>query len=316
MTEDTERPECKKDAVPVVQIEYTPLGNAEGVTLTAEFSQGGLDCYWSHVVHAVITEELVRSLAPGFQLPLCVSLLQPGEQSEAQQSIITSQLFVDITSLVLGETECTCQWSSSFSDSPMPPDLARCIVSASVTVKCCEYIHPESVDDPLEAKDPHAFLPPVLFQHLAPIALQFARAWDLPDVPATPHDLDTSCYRCCLRFCLPSQEGWHSIPAVILDEWSAQQNPVDVNDTCDPPLRKRSLAFTQAFTIFACDLDLPKFLDACLSEPLVVEVHDRDAKPVELKIRMPKDIFTEAPASPELVQEVVKPKKGSQVRST
>eukprot|EP00892_Ulva_mutabilis_P005256 jgi/Ulvmu1/3101/UM015_0141.1 len=298
------------ECMPVVTIEYTPLGHGERISLTADEVQENSQCQLSHVWHAVVTEELVRRCAPSFLLPLHVSLVQPAQQIDAAPSVVsTAELLVDLSGLLLGETECTCQWSSSMSDIPIPTDMAPHMPMACVTIHCCEYIQPESLDDPLEAKSPHAFLPPLLLEKLAPITLTFPRALDLPDLPATPPQLDTDCYRCCLRLRLPSQSEWHSIPAVTLGAWSALQSPPDRNDACDPPLRKRCLAFLQPVVIFACDLDLPRFLDACLSEPLVVEVHDRDAKPVEIIIPMPKDRSPAPPPEPEPVEEPVPLKK-------
>lgn len=291
--------EAKGPQPPVVQVEYVPLGQSEMVRQVADAGTEGLHRQVSHVAYAVITEELVRSHAPAFQLPLQVRLLQPGTQGEAGPPHLASAgLLLDLASLLLGETECSQQWSTSSEHLPVPPELAQHISSACVTAHCCEYIQPESVDDPLEAQHPHPFLPPVLLTNLAPIVLQCPRAWDLPDMPATPENLESGCYRCCLRFRLPAHEDWQTIPAVNLGGWSSQQGPLDACDPCDPPLRKRCLAFPQSFVIFTCDLDLPKFLDACLSEPLVVEVHDRDAKPVELKIAMPKEPFPEPPPAP------------------
>lgn len=190
---------------------------------------------------------------------------------------------------------------------PVPELLTQYMSSAHVTVHCCQYVEPADVDGLLEAKDPHPFVPPVLLTNLAPLVLQFPRALDLPDMPATPESLDSQCYRCCLRFRLPCMEDWHTVLAVNVCGWSGQQGPPDAHDLCDPPLRKRALAFLHSVVIFAYDLDIPKFMDACLSEALVVEVHDRDAKPVDLKIAMPKEIFPEPPAPPEPVEEVPAP---------
>lgn len=286
-------------------MEYIPLSQSESIRLVADTDPETLRSQLSHVAYAVITEELLRSHAPAVQVPLQVSLLLTGVQSDAEQAPVASAtFFMDIADLLLGVTECTQEWSPSSMQLPVPEALAQYMSSAQVTVHCCQYIEPGDVDDPLEAKDPHPFLTPVLLTHLAPLVLQFPRALDLPDMPATPESLESSCYRCCLRFRLPSQKDWHTVLAINLGDWSRQQGPPDASDLCDPPLRKRALAFLHSFVIFACDLDVPKFMDACLSEALVVEVHDRDAKPVELKIAMPKEIFPEPPPPPEPEEEV------------
>ena len=53
----------------------------------------------------------------------------------------------------------------------------------------------------------------------------------------------------------------------------------------DPPVRTRSLLFSQSHVVFACDLDLEAFLEACRTQELCIEVHGESAPLVQVSYR-------------------------------
>lgn len=93
--------------------------------------------------------------------------------------------------------------------------------------------------------------------------------------------------------------------------WSA--NTITPHDECDPVLRTRTLLFSQSYVIFACDLDLESFLEGCKTHALVVEVHDRDARPVQRVIPVPYEEPPEPAPVGEAAPEAASTKKGKGV---
>lgn len=87
------------------------------------------------------------------------------------------------------------------------------------------------------------------------------------------------CCRCCLHFRLPNFESWTLMGAELGSCWS----PATAAHG-DPPVRTRALLFSQSHVLFACDLELEAFLEACRTQELCIEVHGESAPLVQVSV--------------------------------
>ena len=185
--------------------EYGPPGTPESVKLALEAdssSDGAARVLQAqHSCALVVKEELVRSLAPAYDL-MCTVTTPGTSNSDASQSAaadggsqpVATQLAIDCAELLLGQTTVKHEWPSAQHN--MPEALTAHLSQLSVTVTT--RIHsPEDNESPVGDLEETPFLPPGLSQQLSPIVLHLHRAVSLPDQPATATQLDTDCYRCC-----------------------------------------------------------------------------------------------------------------------
>jgi hypothetical protein len=103
---------------------------------------------------------------------------------------------VDISGLLLGRTQVNHVWPSEQHN--MPAALKESFHQLSVTVTIRKQM-PDDVKVATSELELMPFLPPGLREQLSPVVLHFHRAISVPDMPATPAQLDTECYRCCCQ---------------------------------------------------------------------------------------------------------------------
>lgn len=192
-----------------LSFEYGPPGTPESVELTleADSSSDGADSVLQahHFCTLVIKEDIVRSLAPAYELMCTVTT--PGTSSsetttDASQSAapaggsqpVTTQIPIDIAELLLGQTKVQHEWPSE--QHTMPKALAAVLSQFTLTVTTRVH-RPEDSDSPVGELEVTPFLPPGLCEQLSPLVMHLYRAVSLPDKPATTAQLDTDCYRCC-----------------------------------------------------------------------------------------------------------------------
>jgi hypothetical protein len=262
-----------------------------------------------HTSTLVVTEQLIRALAPSCLIPLTLNLHgsddETADPQHAKSPDIRAPLQVDIADMLLGSTKVSRSWPA---DAPLPDELSHYVTSLDISV----VTHTTPPADPPPDHQPTslALLPPGLAHALAPVVLRFNRALDLPDAPATSNALSTQCYRPVIRVRLPRPCSPFLLPSHTHGAWSAPEVAPGPPDPCSPPLRKRTLSFGQAYVIFACDLGGAAFLEALEQQPMLVEIRDRDAKPSKLHLKWPKD---DAPPPPPPAEEPPPPEKGSKV---
>ena len=97
------------------------------------------------------------------------------------------------------------------------------------------------------------------------------------------------------RYKLPLTDSWRRHGAIS----SPWREPFAAADGFDPAIAVRDFQVGQSSVVLAADIDIPAFLDACQSTPLLFEVHDRDAKPEALPLAMPRpDLSLDPPPKP------------------
>lgn len=160
-----------------------------------------------HLSTLVVKEDVVRSLAPAFVLMFTVttpansSTAEDTAQSSASAvgtSPVATQVAVDISSLLLGQTQVKHAWPSD--QHVLPAALAATFEQLSITVTTRTHRPEDSEQVPPSELEETPLLPPGLSKKLSPIVLHFHRAISIPDQPATTTQLDADCYRCCFFF--------------------------------------------------------------------------------------------------------------------
>jgi hypothetical protein len=286
---------------------YGPPGTPETVHIQPQSGDDSTYITLKHSCTLLINEELVRGLAPTFELTFTATaqseaISNASAQSQRLQSPshtvavepvepapLVVPLPVNLSTLLLGETQIAHEWPSE--GLPLPNALTPFATTICITVATYSPPPSEAPEAPLQRA---TFLPPGLAEKLSPVIFNFERAVNLPDKPASVEQLDSGCYRCCLRFRVPTFDGWKMIAASCQSPWS---EPATAHNS-DQLLQTRTLYFSQKYVLFACDLDMPRFLEYCHVQGLQVEVHDRDAKPVKRIIPFPFEAPPPAPVEP------------------
>lgn len=289
-----------------------------------------------HFSSLLVDETVVRGIAttPNTSVTLTLERTPLAPETLAPSGMPTAsrcEVGVNIAALLLGDHSASRAWPSAAIAVPeaFRPYLERLEVHLSCWRFAAE-LTAESIE--LPRREATTLLPPGLSQRLNPVLITIQQAESLPDLPARRTLLDTRCYSSQIRsgsrvggsgiggvqvvdaaaavaaavaravalrsrsgecrYKLPGTEAWR-VHAAAFTQW---RDPATPQDSLDPTISTRDLHVAQSDVLFAVDLDAEAFLDACRTAAMVLEVHDRDARPEVLPLAMPaRDESLESP---------------------
>ncbi|DBA67916.1 TPA: hypothetical protein ACH3X2_014119 [Trebouxia sp. C0005] len=119
---------------------------------------------------------------------------------------------------------------------------------------------------------PCSLLSPALAAQLNPVIFTPCKVTRVPDAPATLDQLDCMCHPVTLCYRLPLQTSPVRTTAQVT-EWQSSKAAGGM------AMSTRKLLFQGSAVLLAGSLNVDDFLQACREQPVVFEVHDRDALP-------------------------------------